>query len=783
MKNLIIPIVLILGVLFQHTGRAQDFFKSSLNPPEGRITDIHIVSPDIIYAGGEFGLLLKSTDSGIKWELQISNYKYMVNDLHFIDENTGFAAMENSVILKTTSGGATWFTVYLPVGNKKVTKIKSHGANLYASCSGGQIYKSSDLGQSWGLFAWPVENSIEDFLITGDFPGVFITKSGEVYTSGDGAGWFLKFEGLHFSLNSLVSLSANTFLAGGGGGRTFRSTDGGETWVSGSTGSANTIIQFNFYSTTSGFAVSDSGEVYHTSNQGLNWNIYPLPSGLRARSIGFLNPGKLYFGGFEGNISIYTAATSSWYYYEGFSNYNIYSVTTPGIHGMYAASDSGRIYYSQYGKDWILYRTPLTVNLRTIHAIGDTMAWAAGDSGYVCRRVAATGIWETYHTGVSTDISSIFGISFNHAIAVGKSGLILVTTDGGTTWVQVTSPVSVNLNSVFFLNKTIGLIAGNGGVILRSTDGGFSWSAVPSGVTVNLTSVSSESYPWAAAAGDSGTVLTTGNHGQTWSKKNLNPAVMHNFNSICFGNQQTMYVLSGRGKIYRIPYLTSTIAVIYENTDSLFLSGIAARGVGSITVGAYNNTALRHYTNFLIPVELLSFSAKNIDGKILLNWNTATETNNRGFEVQKSINNKDWFDIGFVTGSGTATEPAIYTFTDNYPSRGIMYYRLRQIDYDGRAEILRQIEVPFESSYELEQNYPNPFNPATEISYSIPFAGKVSLIVYDALGREVEVLVNKLQEPGRYTVSFDGSSHASGIYYTKLTAGSYVMTRKMILLK
>ncbi len=85
--------------------------------------------------------------------------------------------------------------------------------------------------------------------------------------------------------------------------------------------------------------------------------------------------------------------------------------------------------------------------------------------------------------------------------------------------------------------------------------------------------------------------------------------------------------------------------------------------------------------------------------------------------------------------------------------------------------------------FALEQNYPNPFNPITEITYSIPHTGRVSLIVYDALGREVKVLVNNIQEPGRYTVSFVGGGLASGIYYYTISAGKYFETKKMILIK
>ena len=83
----------------------------------------------------------------------------------------------------------------------------------------------------------------------------------------------------------------------------------------------------------------------------------------------------------------------------------------------------------------------------------------------------------------------------------------------------------------------------------------------------------------------------------------------------------------------------------------------------------------------------------------------------------------------------------------------------------------------------LEQNFPNPFNPSTTIHYQIPNAGHVMLKVYDMLGREVATLVNQEQEQGRYSAAFDASRLASGVYITRLTAGDYTKTLKMVLMK
>jgi hypothetical protein len=87
------------------------------------------------------------------------------------------------------------------------------------------------------------------------------------------------------------------------------------------------------------------------------------------------------------------------------------------------------------------------------------------------------------------------------------------------------------------------------------------------------------------------------------------------------------------------------------------------------------------------------------------------------------------------------------------------------------------------TTFELAQNYPNPFNPATTINYQLPTNALVTLKVYDVIGREVATLVNARQEAGRYTVNFNASTLASGVYFYRLQAGSFVETKKMMLVK
>ncbi len=191
-----------------------------------------------------------------------------------------------------------------------------------------------------------------------------------------------------------------------------------------------------------------------------------------------------------------------------------------------------------------------------------------------------------------------------------------------------------------------------------------------------------------------------------------------------------------------------------------------------------------------LPVELTSFTGSEKEGVLMLNWITATETNNYGFEIQKAFTDynskqKKWTTIGFVNGIGTTTEEHNYTFTDKNPSAGKNVYRLKQIDYNGTFEILGPLELNYAgvSKFELVGNYPNPFNPSTTIEYTIPEKSKVVVSIIDITGKVIGTIVNQEQQAGRYKVNFDASNFASGIYFYRITAGNFSSAKKMILLR
>ncbi len=187
-----------------------------------------------------------------------------------------------------------------------------------------------------------------------------------------------------------------------------------------------------------------------------------------------------------------------------------------------------------------------------------------------------------------------------------------------------------------------------------------------------------------------------------------------------------------------------------------------------------------------LPVELINFTAGLNGNLVELNWETATETNNKGFELEKKCGDEnDWAIIGFVQGQGSSTKPVHYSLTDKLVGVGEYSYRLRQVDFDGSSNISEILTVNYHPSFSftLDQNYPNPFNPSTYISYQSSEAGHVRISVYNMLGQKVAELVNGFQPAGNYKVRFDGVKLASGTYLYKLESNGKSAVRKMILLR
>lgn len=265
----------------------------------------------------------------------------------------------------------------------------------------------------------------------------------------------------------------------------------------------------------------------------------------------------------------------------------------------------------------------------------------------------------------------------------------------------------------------------------------------------------------------------------------------YTFNSSSSDDVINLFVNPDLSGTEPLPTLTNIDAA----SDLTNVGAIALRqGTAAYNVTIDGIRVATSWSQAPLPVELISFSAIQKDNSIVLNWQTVTEINNYGFDVERKspfAPLSSWVKIGFVAGHGNTNTPQDYTFEDKNPVGGTtFYYRLKQIDVDGKFEYsdILQIDLDVPNKAKLMQNSPNPFNPSTSIKFFIPFQSDVTIKIYDLLGREVATLINKQMNKGFYIVFWNGKDKygntvSSSVYLYRLTAGNFAETKKMTLLK
>lgn len=216
------------------------------------------------------------------------------------------------------------------------------------------------------------------------------------------------------------------------------------------------------------------------------------------------------------------------------------------------------------------------------------------------------------------------------------------------------------------------------------------------------------------------------------------------------------------------------------NQYSFDLTGVTDAN-GCVNTGALQTLSITSVDCATLPVSLLGLSATPKDNSVVLKWSTASEINNKGFEVQRKTETGDWVAIGFVQGSGSSQSTHYYDYTDNNLQPNRYYYRLKQVDIDGRFEYSPVVSAVIGSAekFSLEQNYPNPFRSETVIRFTLPGKTNVKLSLYDIQGRLVRTLVNGSRDKGTHAVTVNSTTLTSGLYYYKLESENFSAVKKM----
>lgn len=232
----------------------------------------------------------------------------------------------------------------------------------------------------------------------------------------------------------------------------------------------------------------------------------------------------------------------------------------------------------------------------------------------------------------------------------------------------------------------------------------------------------------------------------------------------------------------------TNITTSVDEPRGLYVSDINGNSALDVMSASSNDDRVAWYNNqnTAIPVELAQFNVQRTSGKVLLTWETASEQNNAGFEVQRRVSGR-WKRVSFVEGAGTTSDPQTYRLLDEnlpYEAESIDY-RLKQIDTDGTTTFsdTRTLEIGTPDRVALYAPHPNPANGQITLRYALPREADVSIRIYDAMGRKVTTLWHSTENAGRKKIQVSTSDLSSGTYFVRLQAGERLKTRRLTVVR
>ena len=745
------------GGLFKSTDHGGHWTYSGLIAQ--KVRSMAVVGTNL-FAGTHMGVWV-SPDSGVTWNEanganQVVQYAYVMQVVGSYLVVGGYSG-----ISRTSDGGVTWSVDTAGLINAQyptpsIHAIAGTSSDLYCGNPGFGIARSTDNGHTWKRTSTqPPDTNIQALAYNGGtvFTG---TQSGVFVSTDHGATWNAFNNGLT-NVNVLsLTLQGSNILAGTMGGGVFLSPLASASWSPENTGLGDlTVLALAI---DSNILAGTYGGVWSSPTSSISWTA--ANTGLNATRVYAMavNGTTLFAGAYGSGLFRSTDDGTTWTN-TGVANHYFHSMVANGS-SIYAGSEGGFYYSTNNGTSWNSAATGLgTADQRDVRSIlvhGSTLyagtfadgVYVSTDGGTNWTQTPGTGLTNPYVTGLAYMGSTLYA---------GTQGYgVFGSTDGGSTWTLMSNGLSgdegLNINTM----KTYGttLFAGTGNGLWESTNGGANW------------------YD------------STGNLGSTFILD-----MIPNASGLIAG------VRNGGGVFFSSDYGPSYTNV--GTSSGLTSDWVSSLGINSteLYAGISGAGVWRRPLSSPLPIQLASFVATTVSkSSVSLNWETVSEINNYGFQVQKAAGPSGAFaDIAgaFIPGNGTSTVKHEYSYTDNAYVAGNVY-RLEQIDLSGAVHFSDAVSPQSTTAvapsskptvYSMSQNYPNPFNPSTNIDFTLPRDSHVRLEVYNMIGQKVMTLVDEVKTAGYYTVKMDGTNLASGMYVYRLSTGEQTFLKKLLLLK
>jgi hypothetical protein len=723
---------------------------------------------------------LLSTDNGITWKMSgLPGFNSIAFSSSYI-----FAGTDNGVYLSSDKG-TNWKQINNGLTNTLVHSLTIIKSNILAGTYGG-VFLSSNNGNDWAQAGL---DTMGLYSLTSDGNNIYAgTKYGVFFSLNNGISWTQKNNGIPDTSVFSLAVAGNIIFALAGD-TVYCSTNDGNNWTQTSPNAlpVNSLIAdgINIYAVM-------SHAVQVSSDKGLTWNsVFSIGSETDVQA--FAVHGFNYYIDWVDRTSRNTYTT---FQISTDNGVNWTNIVLPNSYVTAIFANETNIIASKTND--ILYGMAINTEWITLHSYLEAMhiRFLAGSGNNIymgaVQNRSPGGLFRSTDNGTNwTGMSIGAGYPMDvYALAVSGSKIfvgasrmngvntgIYLSTDNGLSWALAgldnisVKCIAASGNNVF---------AGTGNGVYRSSDDGANWIQINSGLTDTAVKAITISGANIIIAANSGMFLSTDN-GSNWKSANngltntLINCISNCGNNIFVGTDSGVFLSLDNGSSWSQVGLSGLPVYALSVNESDIYAGTGGAGV-----------CKRPLIELGLPVELTSFTANISKGIIHLIWITATELNNSGFNIERSVNKTDWTIISFVQGQGTNTSAFNYSYLDKSITQpGKYYYRLKQIDHDGTFKYSNIVEVELTAPlvFALNQNYPNPFNPNTVISYSLPVASIVKLIIYNTLGQTIKNLESEYKPAGIYSVNFNASDLPSGAYFYKLEAGQFSQINKMILIK
>ncbi|MFA5403430.1 MAG: YCF48-related protein [Ignavibacteria bacterium] len=580
-------------------------------------------------------------------------------------------------------------------------------------------------------------------------------------------GWVLQNTGSSTFISSISFPNENTGFASGWSSTILKTTNGGTNWAFLSSPVSASFSSIYFVDANTGWLVGSNGAIIKTTNSGQIWQVQTSGTSTLLMLTNFVNAQTGYVVGYSGVIIKTTNGGNNWFSQNSGVSVNLLSVRFINSETGYVTGDYSRILKTTNGgANWESLVSGIYNNLGKIAITDAYTAYVPATDGTVFKTTNGGLYWVAQSSGYPNYLVSANFPSNSTGYISGSNGLVLKTVNGGYNWVGQTTPVSYELHWIYFINSQTGWATGYGGTIIKTTDGGVGY---PIPLAPQLL------YPANNSMNNSLTPIMQWYSSANATKYHIEISTSPNFNNIV--DSATVTTTN-----YIVPNGKLSTALTY------FWRVNASNQSGTSPWSDVWNFATQ--TGLTAPILLSPPNGiVGVNNTPNLDWDTLPSATKFTIQISTISN------FGVITDSTTVTTSQYIVPAGKLQNLITYFWRVNASNAYGSSPWssvwrftvvmtgLINSNINFPTEFKLYSNYPNPFNPATKIKFDLPKKTFTSLIVYDALGRSVETLVNTELKEGSYEYTWNAVKYNSGVYFIRIVSDKFVETRKMVLLK